>query len=60
MALDRRRTAMNYDFKLKAIRLVHRWHDDCPAPVVMSTECLNLLLERVEEALREVSGVTIN
>ena len=51
---------MNYDFKLKAIRLVHQWYDDCPAPVVMSTECLNLLLERVEEALREASGVTIN
>ena len=60
MASNYRRTSMNYDVKLKAIRLVHRWYDDCPAPVVMSTACLDLLLERVEEALREASGVTIN
>lgn len=51
---------MNYDTKLKAIKLVHQWYDDCPAPVVMSMACLDLLLERVEEALREASGVTIN
>ena len=51
---------MNYDIKLKTIRLVHQWYDDCPTPVVMSTACLELLLERVEEALQEASGVTIN
>lgn len=46
---------MNYDVKLKAIRLVHHWYDDCPTPVVMSSQCLDLLLERVEEALREAT-----
>jgi hypothetical protein len=45
---------MNYDVKLKAIRLVHQWYDDCPTPVVMSSECLNLLLERIEEELAAV------
>lgn len=46
---------MNYDFKLKAIRLVHQWYDDCPTPVVMSSQCLDLLLERVEEALQQAT-----
>lgn len=42
---------MNYEIKLKAVKLVHEWYDACQEPVVMSSGSLNLLLEKLEEAL---------
>ena len=42
---------VNYEVRLKAVRLVHAWYDDCNEPVVMSSGSLDLLIDRIEQAL---------
>lgn len=44
---------VNYEVRLKAVRLVHAWYDDCKEPVIMSSGSLNLLIDRIEQALLE-------
>ena len=44
---------VNYEVRLKAVRLVHAWYDDCKEPVVMSSGSLDLLIDRIEQALLE-------
>jgi hypothetical protein len=42
---------VNYEVRLKAVRLVHAWYDDCKEPVIMSSGSLDLLIDRIEQAL---------
>ena len=44
---------VNYEVRLKAVRVVHEWYDACAEPVVMSTGSLDLLIEKIEKALQE-------
>ena len=39
--------------RLKAVRLVHAWYDDCKEPVIMPSGSLDLLIDRIEQALLE-------
>ena len=51
---------VNYEHKLRAIRVVKEWFDQAHEPIVMSTGHLDLLLAGVEKALQEgVSQLTI-
>ena len=44
---------VNYEMKLRAIRVVKEWFDQAQEPIVMSTGHLDLLLECIEKALQE-------
>jgi peptidyl-tRNA hydrolase len=44
---------VNYEMKLRAIRVVKEWFDRAQEPIVMSTGHLDLLLECIEQALQE-------
>ena len=44
---------VNYEVRLKAVRIVHAWYDDCKEPVVMYSGSLDLLIDRIEQALLE-------
>lgn len=42
---------VNYEHKLRAIRVVKEWFDQAHEPIVMSTGHLDLLLACIEKAL---------
>jgi len=44
---------VNYEHKLRAIKVVKEWFDRAQEPIVMSTGHLDLLLECIEQALQE-------
>ena len=44
---------VNYEHKLRAIRVVKEWFDQAHEPIVMSTGHLDLLLACIEKALQE-------
>ena len=44
---------VNYEHKLRAIRVVKEWFDQAHEPIVMSTGHLDLLLSCIEKALQE-------
>lgn len=44
---------VNYEHKLRAIRVVKEWFDQAHEPIVMSTGHLDLLLACIETALQE-------
>ena len=44
---------VNYEHKLRAIRVVKEWFDQAHEPIVMSTGHLDLLLAGIEKALQE-------
>lgn len=44
---------VNYEYKLRAIRVVKEWFDQAQEPIVMSTGHLDLLLACIEKALQE-------
>jgi len=44
---------VNYEVKLRAIRVVKEWFDQAQEPIVMSTAHLDLLLAGIEKALQE-------
>ena len=44
---------VNYEYKLRAIKVVKEWFDRAQEPIVMSTGHLDLLLECIEKALQE-------
>lgn len=44
---------VNYEHKLRAIRVVKEWFDQAHEPIVMSTGHLDLLLSCIETALQE-------
>ena len=44
---------VNYEHKLRAIRVVKEWLDQAHEPIVMSTGHLDLLLAGIEKALQE-------
>ena len=44
---------VNYEHKLRAIRVVKEWFDQAQEPIVMSTGHLDLLLAGIEKALQE-------
>ena len=44
---------VNYEHKLRAIRVVKEWFDQAQEPIVMSTGNLDLLLAGIEKALQE-------
>ena len=44
---------VNYEHKLRAIKVVKEWFDRAQEPIVMSTGHLDLLLECIEKALQE-------
>lgn len=44
---------VNYEHKLRAIRVVKEWFDRAQEPIVMSTGHLDLLLACIEKALQE-------
>ncbi len=44
---------VNYEHKLRAIRVVKEWFDQAHEPIVMSTGHLDLLLTCIEKALQE-------
>lgn len=48
---------VNYEHKLRAIRVVKEWFDQAQEPIVVSTGHLDILLECIEEALQE--GVSL-
>ena len=44
---------VNYEHKLRAIRVVKEWFDQAHEPIVMSTGHLDLLLACIEKAIEE-------
>ncbi len=42
---------VNYEHKLRAIRVVKEWFDQAHEPIVMSTGHLDILIACIEEAL---------
>lgn len=46
---------VNYEHKLRAIRVVKEWFDQAQEPIVMSTGHLDLLLACIEKALSDES-----
>ena len=42
---------VNYEHKLRAIRVVKEWFDQSHEPIVMSTGHLDILIACIEEAL---------
>jgi len=44
---------VNYEHKLRAIRVVKEWFDQSHEPIVMSTGHLDVLIACIEEAIEE-------